>query len=66
MNCMLLSIRKFPHAIKFPNQHLLFSISRSFLAAAGSTKDFINKSSLMTGRTQDISGSEKDREKYTC
>ena len=66
MNCMLLSIRKFPHAIKFPNQHLLFSISRSFLAAAGSTKDLINKSSLMTERTQDISGSEKDREKYTC
>ena len=66
MNCMLLSTKKFPHAIKFPNQHLLLSISRSFLAAAGSTKDFINKSSLMAGRTQDILGSEKDREKYTC
>ena len=63
---MLLSTRKFPHAIKFPNQHLLFSISRNFLAAAGSTKDFINKSSLMTGRTQDISGPENEREKYTC
>ena len=66
MNCMLFSRTKFPHSIKFPNQRLLFSISRSFLAAAGSKKDLINKSSLMTERTQDISGSEKDREKYTC